>query len=246
MGSLRGQRMGKGRRSRVFVAAVVAALFGGVGVGVGLPVVVPALSNAGVGDPVAPLSDDEWQGVRSLVHTGVLRVSTRTCDGLTSGTAFVLEAGVVTNQHVVAGAVEAKLEGLTAPVIRPVVAASAAHDLALLGTSAAPVFETRGTPVADGEMLVLVGFPGGGSLQMIEARAHHYDSATPWGLTGSVLLIDAETTGGFSGGPVLDRSGRVVAMLSGFDQVTELTVAIPAAVLEDWVAQPMPERVSTC
>lgn len=53
-------------------------------------------------------------------------------------------------------------------------------------------------------------------------------TADPTEIEGEVLLLDGESRGGFSGGPVLDVSGDVVAVLSGFDRATRLTVAVPS------------------
>ncbi len=63
---------------------------------------------------------------------------------------------------------------------------------------------------------------------VVDGTLRAYAPSAEWGLDGErVMLIDAPVGGGFSGGPVLDRTGSVAGMLVGVDATTGLSVAVP-------------------
>ena len=107
-------------------------------------------------------------------------------------------------------------------------------DIALAGGITVRELVLSADGVVPGAPLILGGHAGGGALAVISGTAQLEVDGAAYGIEGRVLLIDATTSGGFSGGPVLNRHGEVVAMLQGFDPVTGLTLAIPAKSLSNW------------
>lgn len=166
--------------------------------------------------------------LRALALQATLRVEARTCDGFIRGSGFVVDGEVVTNRHLVEDAAEAKIDGPIATSLQPVTWMSDHLDVAT--TAAPPVVGLRWAdqPVGPGDVVLLAGHAGGGSTELIEALVSIRAPGESYGATGEVLLIDGRTSEGFSGGPVLNQGGGVVAILSGFDPITGLTIAVPA------------------
>jgi S1-C subfamily serine protease len=77
-----------------------------------------------------------------------------------------------------------------------------------------------------GDVVVMVGYPGGRRMEARQARVRALVGGRPYGIDGTVVLLDGATALGYSGGPVLDRSGEVVAVLRGYDAATGLIIAI--------------------
>jgi S1-C subfamily serine protease len=185
-------------------------------------------------DPTSPMTPGEQTLARTLVREGTVRVVARTCDGAIRGSGFGANGLLFTNKHLTTESEEIKVDQLGTPVLRVVQARSADHDIAV--TDSVGVRElvlAAESPVA-GEPLVLAGHAGGGELRIVEGSAQAEVDGEAYGISGRVLLIKAKTMGGFSGGPVLNRQGEVVAMLQGFDYSTGLTLAIPAKTLLEW------------
>ncbi len=187
------------------------------------------------------MTSDEQVFVASLAMESTVRVSARTCSGNLIGSGFVLDGVVVTNRHLVDGASAVKIELGSDRTVARVIATSDAVDMALV--DARPLVEAEGgrtllrwassnPPI--GEALMFAGHAGGGDTQVVVSTVHTYASGGPYGVGGDVLLIDAPTQGGFSGGPVFNRKGEVVAMLQGFDRATDLTLAIPVELMSGW------------
>ena len=56
---------------------------------------------------------------------------------------------------------------------------------------------------------------------------HHVDIGAVWGLDTEVVVLDRALQPGYSGGPVLDRHGRLVGLIHGFDAVSGLSIVVP-------------------
>jgi uncharacterized membrane protein required for colicin V production len=146
-----------------------------------------------------------------------VKVVTEACGRIQSGTGFVAAPGVVvTNAHVVAG-------GRSAHIDRPDRTRSSASvigfdpraDLAVLRV---PGLESPALPLTDahtGDTGVVLGFAGGGPLtinpfsvsQQVRAEGRDiYDRST---VVRNVLVLGADLAPGDSGGPMIDRAGRV-------------------------------------
>ena len=143
---------------------------------------------------------------------------------LNSGSGFLIdgEGHIATNSHVIKGADRVHisfLHGVTAPA--EIVGVSPGNDLALLKVSSAHVKSIEPVEIGDsslvtpGQLAVAIGSPFGlgGSVTVgvvggIE-RVLGNDSARP---VHGILQTDAVINPGDSGGPLLDRTGRVVGI----------------------------------
>ncbi len=197
-------------------------------------------------DPAAPLSDAERRAIGEIASASTVRVAARTCDGFQLGSGFVAAGYLVTNRHLVAGADEVKVDQPVTPVLLPVGRRSASLDLALSAPVDAPALEfAQANPVV-GERVLMAGHAGGGRTLVVEGTVHLFEDGTAWGSQGPVMLIDGSTTGGFSGGPVFDRTGRVVGVLQGYSPVLDLTIAIPVEAAGAWIAGAESGPIQTC
>ena len=133
---------------------------------------------------------------------------------------FISQNGLVlTNHHVIATCGDLKLRlGREAIGTATVIASDAAHDLALLRTSATPpahaVFR-MGKDVRPGDDIVAIGYPLRGLLSS-EANVTTGTISANAGLRDDpdYFQISAPVQPGNSGGPLLDRSGHVVGVVS--------------------------------
>lgn len=139
-----------------------------------------------------------------------------------TGTGFIVSADgvVVTNEHVVDGCGEVRAAGHVADVM----ASDATNDLALLklpqpGDMAQPPYEVAtlraGSTVSLGEDVVAAGYPLSGILDNDLNITPGIVSATS-GIGGDPRYIQITTPvqPGNSGGPLLDRSGDVIGVVS--------------------------------
>lgn len=185
-----------------------------------------------------PLSEVEW---RALAQQATVRISIRSCTTLTLGSGFVVEDRLLTNEHLVGPAAELKVETPTGPAFVPINAVSEPIDLAVADAPPAVGLNFASAPAALGDRVMLAGFADGRATPEVQlGSVKNRVSGELYGLSGDVLLIEAETRGGYSGGPVLDRYGDVVAMLSGFDRSTGLTVAVPSSEIMRFIADLSP------
>lgn len=175
--------------------------------------------------------------LRALAQQSTLRIATGACGAVVLGSGFVIDEQLFTNAHLVGEANLVKADQPIDPVLVPVVAQDDGSDLAVAVAPPAVslVFANR-TPLV-GDAVVLAGHADGGAIEVREGTIANRVAGAAYGFDTDVLLIEGATRGGYSGGPVLDLSGRVVAILSGFDRATGLTIAVPSDVMvafRDW------------
>lgn len=156
-----------------------------------------------------PVPDEPWADA-------VVRVETRRCDGDNSVATGVLVDGVVlTDRHVVEGAAQVTVETLRgerhdAASMR----LSGSIDLATLVVDELDGgLELADEDAAEGDLLTMVGFPGGGravvSTVTIDGRdvgVAYPDSTEPLRLTSAVVA-------GQSGSPLIDDGNRLVGLI---------------------------------
>ena len=214
-----------------------------------LVVVIPASgTSAGVGrfgvetavDNASPLTDAELSSISDVVDSSVVRIAGIGCDGPAIGTGFVIDGELLTSAHLVSASdsVTVSRPGLvTASDVRTATVDQRLSllDLAIIDQRAVagPSLRPAAAAPAVGAPVVIAGMAGGNSLVKVSATVHLVVPGGSYGLAGTVLLLDEPITPGFSGGPVLDRAGRVVAVVKGVDEATGLTVATGVGSLLD-------------
>lgn len=205
----------------------------------------PAVASADPAEGTTdPLTAAELVQLKTTAVNGVVRVSATVCGSSVIGTGYLSSQGVVTNHHLVAGHGPVWLQAVTDrgredSVDSSVLSASRPLDLAIvqLGAEQAATLQLEplesASPIS-GERVLLAGYGGGGSaLYFLETTVHLVVPGQAYGIDGEVVLIDRTIVPGFSGGPVLNRRGEVVAVLKGMDKTTGLAVAISSVMLGD-------------
>ncbi|MEM7275184.1 MAG: serine protease [Actinomycetota bacterium] len=222
------------------VIAMVTAL-------VAVMVVVPAAgTTAGLGrlgaSTTAPgpqtLGDGERAALIALANDAVFRVAGVDCEGTIVGSGFLVGEDVVTSAHLTTGTTTVAVDrpGVRSPAteeVRAVTARLLGADLALIdgaGAAAVGLEVADGVPAVDAPV-VIAGHDGSGTVRATVAAVHLVVPGSAYGLDTTVLLLDPAIRPGYSGGPVLDRDGRVVGIVKGVDEATGLTVAVAADAL---------------
>lgn len=215
---------------------VIGTVLAGVAVlSVGLALSAAAVAQRGRPDDLTPLTEAEIEAIALRAGESTVRVKAETCAGGMTGSGFVIGGRVVTSAHLVRGAAELTFDG---PGIRGRAAMAGALDPADLAFSAP--LSGRGVPPggglvvasgepADGSPVVVVGRTGG-RLRWVAAVVRTVDG-TAYGASGPLLLLDRAVAPGWSGGPVVDRAGRVVGVVRAVEEVAGITLAEPARLL---------------
>ena len=178
-----------------------------------------------------------------LVDKGIRTEGGRAYPDMVLGSAFFVDSSglLITNYHVIASEVDPKYKGYSRMYIRMGDAASSriraravgwdkAMDLALIRADYKPeyVFPVvdRVTPNA-GDTVYAIGSPAG--LEKTVTQGIVSALGRRFLPLGDVIQIDAAVNPGNSGGPVIDREGRLVGIVfAGADRYQGLNFAVPA------------------
>ncbi len=191
------------------------------------------------------LTSDEIR-VRALADAATLGVSGLGCGELLRGSGFVVGGVSYTNRHLVEGGESIKFDQAVEPVLMPITGMSDQLDVAASDAVDAVTLEFADRNPDIGSIVFVAGHAGGGDTRVEQGIVHLYADGATWGVGGNVMLIDVVTEPGFSGGPVLDRDGRVVAMLQGYEPTLALTLAIPVEDLRSWSAVDREATIDRC
>lgn len=172
-----------------------------------------------------------------------VRIRNTGCRTLATGSGFLLSPQVVvTNRHVVEGAVSLQLntwDGRSVEAAVRTVARGTDDDLDLAiirleepvrGSEAAQFAE-----VEPGERVAAVGYPGGGPLEIATGEVLAVEEGTVFGPDTRVVRLSSSIIPGNSGGPVINAAGQVVAVVFGVDQNRGDGLAIAAGDLLAWL-----------
>jgi S1-C subfamily serine protease len=186
--------------------------------------------------PVDEVPEPAAETVERRVLEMTVRVRSLGCEQFGLGSGFVLPDGVVvTNRHVIEQPREVTIstwDGRSLPA--EVVGLARDTDLALLrldDASSLPVAELRTEPVTRGEEVLAVGYPGGGPATVTPGRVIGTVDGTVLGEPAEVIRVEVEITQGSSGGPLVDRDGRVVGVMFAVEVDAGIGLAVPVAIL---------------
>ncbi|HUS26699.1 MAG TPA: MarP family serine protease [Nevskiaceae bacterium] len=197
----------------------------------GFPEVFTGLEPA----PPKPVSLPDLGELNSAVRdtqASVVKIEGRGCGGIVEGSGFVARDGLVaTNAHVVAGVIEPYVQDGNGTHRASVMLFDPDLDLAILRTT-----NLKGQPlgiatqtVATGTPAVILGYPGGGNFNAGPAAI--MDSFVAVGrniynqgeTSRSVYSVKGTVVPGNSGGPLVDKEGRVIGLIfaqsTAYDQV---------------------------
>ncbi len=214
-------------------------------------------------NPLGPVRRGPAVNVTELAGEATVKVRSRTCGGLTSGSGVLVRSGgqvaLVTNHHVVHGAstvhIQSNLAGLMDEVAVDVVASDASRDLAVgLPASVAgdvdvtvdrshswpsglPVLDLAPGPPERGARLSVSGYPGGGELAVVDGKVQTSVPGAAYGFDGWITLVQGAAEPGMSGGPILSERGALVAIVAAVDETTGLVVGVDAREIRALLAE---------
>lgn len=146
---------------------------------------------------------------------------------------FIDEYNIVTANHVIDGynEVSVYVKGNPTPYIGKVVVASPETDLAIIRVDTP--FRSESLTLSErrqqvGDPVYVIGHPYGLEWSLSNGIISHINRKTMEGVLNNVLQIDAPINSGNSGGPVFDRFGEVIGVVSfGAPSADGLGFAIP-------------------
>lgn len=159
-----------------------------------------------------------------------VRVRNVSCLGVGTGSGFAIAPDIlVTNRHVLASADELEVStwnGRTFPV--PFAAVGVVGDLGVAVVDGKlPLVGRFGPPPKQGDLVTAVGYPLGGPLTLSEGSVVDRVDGEHVGVPGAVIRLTTRIRPGNSGGPVLDRKGRIAAIVYAIEVRTGFGLAIP-------------------
>jgi S1-C subfamily serine protease len=189
--------------------------------------------------------DSAERRARSLT----VRVRNRSCEGVGVGSGFALTPHVlITNRHVLAGADALEVatwEGRSHSVSYAEV--GVLGDLGVVQVAGRlPTTGRYGRPPRAGDSVTAVGYPLGGELTLSQGTVVDRVDGRDFGVPGEVLRISAHVRPGNSGGPLLDRRGRIVGIVYAREIATGLGLVIPVDTIKRLIAIAGFEDVPPC
>jgi S1-C subfamily serine protease len=174
-------------------------------------------------------------------ESAAVRVRNVGCDGLSTGSGFVLdEHTIVTNHHVVAstGRLEVTLaDGTDVTVTASKYATNADFGLITTEESLAYAVTLAEADAEMGDTITVVGYPEGGALTVSEgiiegAEVDTLDKAS------FVQATTAYAAPGSSGSAVYNQAGEVIGVLYAGSTETDETMIVPLSLLKAFLTTP--------
>ena len=214
-------------------------------------------------------TDDNWKAdTFSNVKTGVVRLQVGGCDKGWLGTGFLVGTDeIITAAHVARDAASISVKGPSGITRADVVDYQMSSDTALLRMRQ-PLegfhFDIASQNPGPGTGIIVLGYPFGvNDLRLSDGLISSEDTDVTYdgddGFTvDDVIVTNAATNGGNSGGPAIDRHGQVVGLVSGGQNWTDSTedavpaqgtnYLVPASVIakryEEWAKEPSDKDVN--
>ena len=177
-------------------------------------------------------------GVDSINTNTIARVSAVSSAGVQNGTIFQLDDGRMASvTHALDGASEVVVErGTSFEVVdTSTLKSSRLHDLTTIpGTLFAESLPVAESPAEIGQGVALAGIPESGRIEVVTGEIIGREDGVAFGVgRPDVYVISAEVSPGWSGGPVVNSEGEVIAVIVGRELVTGVTLAVPIEHLPD-------------
>jgi S1-C subfamily serine protease len=162
-----------------------------------------------------------FNNVVTNAQPSVVEIEGRSCYGITVGSGFVADDGiVVTNAHVVAGMIYPYVQDDSGRHLASIIGFDPDLDIAVLRTNnlagkPLPMLDDR---VDNGTQGVVLGYPGGGPFTVKPAAVIEHFTALGKNIyeegvdRRDVYALKADIREGNSGGPLLDSKGRVIGV----------------------------------
>ncbi len=118
---------------------------------------------------------------------------------------------------------------------QPLVATSRLHDLSsLTGAELSASIRVASSPGVVGQRVALAGYPRDGRVVTTTGTIIARTSGVDYGIgRPDVFVISATVEQGWSGGPVVDGNGEVIAIIVGVEQRSGVTLAVPIEYLPE-------------
>ncbi len=178
-----------------------------------------------------------------------VRVRNLSCAGLGMGSGFAIDRStLITNRHVVAGASRLEVntsDGRTYDVTAAEV--GVLGDVAFVKVNGElPVVASLDGRAQPGSKIAAVGYPEGGPFTLESGSVIDRIPGEPFGINGRLVRISADVRPGNSGGPLLDRRGRVAGVVFALELDTGLGLAMPMSTVNDLLEQAGTTSVPAC
>jgi S1-C subfamily serine protease len=215
-----------------------------------------------IAEPTVIPTDETVEFVQNF--TARITGDAEACGQVVTGSGvYISESTVVTNAHVVAGVVDlqVRLSGVEQSLSGEVIYFDPEKDIAVIVTDPIdnrPALLAR-KDAKKGNEVVVAGFPGGGPLKVTPARVGGILSARgeniygDLGVTREVYSLKSQVLPGNSGGPLLDQDGRVMGIVFGASEDSEVGYALTNSELadaiefaENWKLSDGPASTGSC
>lgn len=164
-----------------------------------------------------------------------VRVRNVSCQGVAVGSGVAVSRRLlVTNRHVLAGAAVVEVatwDGRSVDVAGAEVGVLGDIGLVRVDDPLPEVVRYGAKPSA-GDVVTVVGYPLGGRLTLRGGTVVDFVDGGKLGIPGSVMRLTATVQPGNSGGPVLNRGGRLIGVIYAIETATGYALAIPVETLE--------------
>jgi S1-C subfamily serine protease len=244
---------------RLVAAVLLAGVLAGCGVRASEP---PEEEPTFVVPETVPVSDDVPDAVRVQIprlakdsaerraRRLTVRVRNVSCLGVGVGSGFAIAEDVlVTNRHVLAGADSIEVstwDGRTLPAVAAQVGVLGDLGVAYVQGTLPQVGSYGSTP-QPGDEVTVVGYPEGEELTLsIGTVIDLRPGAGRYGVPGRIMRLTSRVVPGNSGGPVLDRRGKIVGVVYAYELGTGSALAIPVDTLRRLTREGGYEPVPPC
>jgi S1-C subfamily serine protease len=247
---------------RVAASALAALAAASVLAGCGVRATEPSEEEPTFAVPeLVPVSDDVPEAVRQEIprlakdsaerraRRLTVRVRNVSCLGVGVGSGFAIASDVlVTNRHVLAGAESIEVstwDGRTLP--------ATAAEVGVLGDLGIAYVEGKlpqvgayGASPQPGDEVTVVGYPAGEELTLSPGTVIDLPRGGRYEIPGRVMRLTSRVVPGNSGGPVLDRNGKIAGVVYAYELGTGFGLAIPVDTLRRLAREGGYEPVPPC